>query len=119
MVPSLKYESKEKEKEGKIKSIPTESDYILWLRLDHTLFNIQEDVILGVLYIPPTQSRFLNEDEYSCLETEITSMCSLSSYVCLTGNMNARTSQLCDFLTADKNIANLMQFDQKTLDFFN
>ena len=64
-------------------------------------------------------SRFLNEDEYFCLETEITSMCGLSSYICLTGDMNARTSQLCDFITADKTIADFMQFDQETLQFFN
>ena len=67
--------------EGKIKAIPAESDYILWLRLDHTLFNIQEDVILHVLYIPPTQSRFLSEDEYSCLETEITSVCAVCHHM--------------------------------------
>ena len=46
-------------------------------------------------------------------------MCSLSSYVCLTGDMNARTSQLCDFITADKTIADIMQFDPETLEFFN
>ena len=105
--------------EGKVKVIPSESDYILWLRIDHTVFNIQEDLILGVLYIPPIQSRFLNEDEFLCLESEITLMCSKSSYVCLTGDTNARTAQLSDFITADNTIADVMQFDQETLDFFN
>ena len=105
--------------DGKLKIIPTESDYIMWLRLDRSMFSTDEDLILGVLYIPPFQSRFLNEDEYFCLETEIASMCSLSSYVCLTGDMNARTSQLCDFITADKTIADIMKFDQETLEFFN
>ena len=103
--------------EGKIKAIPSESDYILWLRIDHAVFNIQEDLILGVLYIPPTQSRFLNEDEFLCLESEITLMCSKSPYVCLTGDTNARAAQLSDFITADNIIADVMQFDQETLDF--
>ena len=58
--------------ESKIKVIPSESDYILWLRIDHAVFDVQEDLILGVLYFPPTQSRFLNEDEFLCLESEIT-----------------------------------------------
>ena len=105
--------------EGKLKIVPTDSDYIMWLRLDQSLFNIEEDLILGVLYIPPAQSRFLNEDEYFCLETEITSMCSLSSYICLTGDMNARTSELCDFITADQTIVDFMNFDQETLSFFD
>ena len=105
--------------EGKLRVIPTDSDYIMWLRLDRSLTSTDEDLILGVLYIPPAQSRFLNEDEYFCLETEITSMVvGLSSYICLTGDMNARTSQLCDFITADKTIADLMQFDQETLQCF-
>ena len=61
--------------ESKIKRIETASDYIFWLRMDKALFNIHEDLILGILYIPPAQSRFLNDDEYSNLEMEITSMC--------------------------------------------
>ena len=33
--------------------------------------------------------------------------------------MNARTSELCDFITADQTIADFMNFDQETLSFFN
>ena len=105
--------------EGKLKIIPTGSDYIMWLRLDKSLLSTEEDRVFRILYIPPVQSRFLNEDEYFRLETEITSMCSASSYICLTGDMNARTSQLCDFIIADKTIADIMNFDQETLEFFN
>ena len=54
----------------KIKAIETESDNILWLRLDKSLFDINADLILGILYVPPTQSRFLNDNEYFNLETE-------------------------------------------------
>ena len=103
----------------KIKRIETETDYILRTRLDKSLFNINEDLILGILYIPPSQSRFLNDDEFLDLETEITSMCGQSSFVCLTGDMNARTSTLCDFITADSFIADLFEFDQETLQFYN
>ena len=105
--------------ESKIKRIETASDYIFWLRMDKALFNIHKDLILGILYIPPAQSRFLNDDEYSYLEMEITSMCIQSPYSCLTGDMNARSSNLCDFITADSTIADSMNFDQETLSFFN
>ena len=33
--------------------------------------------------------------------------------------MNARTSELCDFITADQTIADFMNFDQETSSFFN
>ena len=103
--------------EGKVKIIDTESDYILWVKFEKTLFGTEEDPAFGVLYIPPAQSRFLNDDEYSNLETEITTMCGRSSFICLTGDMNARTSELCDFIIADDTIADLMNFDDDTLRF--
>lgn len=73
-----------------IYQIKMNCDYILWVKLDKLIFNTDEDVLLGILYIPPTQSRFLNDDEYLTLETEITSMCSQSKYVCLTGECTDR-----------------------------
>lgn len=103
----------------KITLIETDSDYILWVRFDKSIFESDEDFILGILYVPPAQSRFLNEDEYLNLETEITLMCGQSAYICLTGDMNARTAELSDFITADSFIADMMDFDQETLNFFN
>lgn len=104
---------------NEINVIETDSDYILWLKFHRRLFNTNEDLILGVLYVPPEQSRFLNEDEYFSLESEITSMSCKSSYICLTGDMNARTSNLCDFVNVDSTIADLMNFDENLLNFFN
>ena len=104
---------------SKLKLSETNSDYILWIQIDKTLFEIDEDMFLGILYIPPAQSRFLNDDEYFILESEITSMCAQSSYICLTGDMNARKSTLCDYITADSFIADLMDFDQDTLMYYN
>ena len=98
---------------SKVHLVETETDYILWTRLDKNLLSINEDQILGVLYIPPSQSRFLNDDEFLDLETEITSMRGQSSFVCLTGDMNARTTTLCDFITVDIFIADFFEFKTK------
>ena len=103
----------------KIHQICTDSDYILWLKIDKSLFNIEQDFLFGKLYIPPMQSCFLNDDEYFSLETEITTMCSQSSYVCLTGDMNARTGVLCDSVLANPLIADLIDFDEDTSNFYN
>ena len=46
-------------------------------------------------------------------------MCSLSNYVWLTGDMYARTAVLCYYIVADPLIADFMDFDQSTLNFFN
>ena len=104
---------------NKHKLLETNSDYILWIQIDKTLFEIDENMFLDILYVPPAQSHFLNDDEYFNLESEITSMCAQSSYICQTGDMNARTSTLCDFITADSFIADLMDFDEDTFLYYN
>ena len=74
---------------NKLKLLETNSDYILWIQIDKTLFEIDKDMFPGILYVPPAQSRFLNYDEYFNLESEITSMCagkgegSIRGYFCL------------------------------------
>ena len=51
-----------------IKIIDTSSDYILWINISSKLTNLNEDMLLGALYIPPTQSKYLNDDEFMTLE---------------------------------------------------
>ena len=63
------------------------------------------------------QSRFLNDDEYLSLESDITSICRQPSYVCLTGEMNARTAVLNDSVLADPLIVDVLDFDQGTISY--
>ena len=57
---------------------------------------LEQDIVFGIVYVPPAQSRFLKEDEFERFETEITSMCSNYDFVYLSGDTNARTAELCD-----------------------
>ena len=66
--------------------IPSESEYISWLKLSKQFHMYDEDIILGCVHIPPQQSRFFNDDEFECMEQEITSACSLSQYVYICTN---------------------------------
>ena len=52
----------------KISQIGSDSDYIMWLKLDKTLFATTEDLILGAVYVPPHDSRFHTTDEKSLLD---------------------------------------------------
>ena len=73
----------------------------------------------GVLYVPPSQSKFLKDDEILALEMEILSICSTHKYVFLTGDINARTGKLQDFITVDTFFADFFEFDNETLNFYN
>ena len=51
-----------------------ESEYIMWLTIDKKLTNYTENAILGVTYLPPESSRFLNEDDFRTFEIEISNI---------------------------------------------
>lgn len=36
----------------------SESDYIMWLKVNKYVFKTNEDLYLGLIYIPPSDSRF-------------------------------------------------------------
>lgn len=45
--------------ENYIRQIDTESDYVLWLEIDKSLFRTDENLIFGAIYVPPESSKFL------------------------------------------------------------
>lgn len=55
--------------------IESDSDYVLWLSISKRVFNTDEDIYLGAIYIPPNDSRFYSPDEIENFEVEITNMC--------------------------------------------
>ena len=59
-----------------IKTLHSDSDYVLWVQLDKGYMQSEQHIIFGIVYLPPTQSRFLNEDDLESLQIEITDMCS-------------------------------------------
>ena len=99
------------------KHIDTTTDYISWLSLNKSLTNTEENVITGVIYVPPTQSKFFNDEELTNLENEIISMCSNYKHVFITGDFNARTSHLNGFtICTAESFYFLHEFEVKELD---
>ena len=86
-----------------ITKIETASDYVLWICKDtcKALTNMNENLILGAVYILPENSNFFNEEEFMTQENEITSTCSDDKYVILTGDFNAGTAELKDYTQRD------------------
>ena len=84
-----------------ISVIQTDSDYILWFKLSKILLKTDEDFIFGAVYLPPSDSRFNTQYKLDLFEVEISNMSILHKYVFLTGDFNARTQTLDDFMDAD------------------
>ena len=101
-----------------ISKIDTASDYVSWISIDKSLTQLDENLILGSVYIPPECSLFYNNEEMTTLENEISSFCGENKYVLLTGDFNARTAVLCDYTEPDTFLPEYFDFDDETSEFF-
>ena len=86
---------------NKVSVIDTDSDYVLWVKIDKSAFHLNEDLYCGIVYVPPSDSRFYTNDESARFEAEITSMCIEHKYVLLNGDFNARSKNCADYVDAD------------------
>ena len=96
-----------------VEVISNDSEYALWLTIHKTLTEFPENMILGAIYLPPENSRFLNDDDLNSLENEISEMANNHKYIMLAGDFNARTSSLSDFIPADNFINEMYGIDEE------
>ena len=91
----------------------------MWVQLDTTPIKSDANLILGISYVPPTQSKYYNAEEILSLEREITSVCSNNKYVHITGDINARTAKLIDYIRADDFLSDVFDFDNEIHSFID
>ena len=75
-------------------------DSIIWLKLDHTFFNISEDFYICATYIWPNESpayNTFNIDLFEILENDITYFSEFGK-IFVTGDLNSRVGNKCDFI---------------------
>ena len=89
----------------------SESDYIMWLKINKTAFKTNEDLYIGVVYVPPSDSRFNTIDETNIFNVEVANMCIDNKYVFLMGDFNARVCNKDDFVDADDFLTHHLSLD--------
>ena len=99
--------------------IGSNSDYVAWIQISKKTHELDKDILIGAVYVPPQQSKFFNDDEFDLFEQEISSSCTKDCYVILTGDFNAQTSNLQDFTSADNFLSEYFQFDSSTVEYFD
>lgn len=80
-----------------ISFVKSHNNYI-WCKLNHTFFNLEQDVYLCALYIPPHDSPYFDPDLFSNIETDI-ALFHRKGLIVLAGDFNARTGKENDFIT--------------------
>ena len=77
------------------------SKAVQWLILDKKLLGLDQDILLGNIYIPPEGTRYTKPEYFIEIENELAQLCE-SRYVCLCGDMNGYTGTLADFLDDER-----------------
>ena len=102
-----------------VTQIDSDSDYIMWFKLDKSAFNTDDDIYFGSVYIPPAESRFNNYDEIALFDVEITRMSISHKYIHLMGDFNSRTHNTADFIDSDDFFSKYFAYDDQLIDFCN
>lgn len=74
---------------------------ILWFSVSKDILPNAQDLICGVVYIPPPGSKYAHSDPYLELQGEFDNFCLNSKHVLLIGDFNSRTARLPDFIECD------------------
>ena len=84
-----------------------------WYRIDKTITGLTKHLLLGVVYIPPEGSKYTNVSAFEECEFELLELLSCNdALVCMCGDFNARTGNLCDLV--ENNVFNDFGSDSVT-----
>jgi hypothetical protein len=51
--------------------VESESKYILWFKCSKSLFHLPQDVLFGIVYAPPANSKYCIGDTFNEIENEL------------------------------------------------
>ena len=65
-----------------VQIIKSESEYVLWLVIHKSVTGYSENIVLGIVYIPPDNSRFFKEDDFIIFKNEVTELSNAYPFLC-------------------------------------
>ena len=87
----------------KISLVRTTEDSLVWLKLDKSLFENDQDLYLCCAYIPPAGNSYYTHydcDLFECLESDLEFFAN-KGVTCIIGDLNARLGTLEDTIKYD------------------
>ena len=75
--------------------------------------NLNSDVLFGIVYLPPENTRYSSADCFTDIEQELMNFSKTSENVCLLGD-KSRTGRLKDYVYLDNFLANHNNLDEET-----
>ena len=84
-----------------VTAIETESQLVFLFKLSCNFTKTTSDIICGVVYIPPENTRYSCNDPYTEIQNELVSLCPDLNYCILFGDLNSRTGKLTEYIEID------------------
>ena len=81
----------------------TTSKAVQWMVVDKEVLSVDQDMLLGNVYIPPEGTRYTTIEYFTEIERELSEQCEFR-YVCVCGDMNGYTSTMNDFVEAGRSV---------------
>ena len=86
----------------KIQLIATESKFVFWFTIASTYLSLEEDIVVGVVYIPPENTSYSSPGSFIQIENEYLDISRNYYYVALLGDFNGRTPDDDDFILVNE-----------------
>ncbi|VDI12648.1 Hypothetical predicted protein [Mytilus galloprovincialis] len=104
--------------ESFITPITTDCQFGLWFSIDKKVFDSPENVIFGIVYVPPENSSYSSVEAFNDIEREFHKFNENTNLICLVGDFNARTGNLRDYIennvTEDYFVNNIIDITELT-----
>lgn len=97
------------------KYVESECEYVLWFKVDKELFQTEEDVYFGAVYVPPANTDYCCNDLLEPLFNELENFSRSHKYVCINGDFNARIAELSDITITDDDILKQLGVDSEII----
>lgn len=94
-----------------ITMIDTDSSLVLWFKISKTLTNYDTDILCGITYFPPENTRYASVDPFVEIQTELESLKCDNDYFLLFGDFNARTGGQNEFVDVDEFLLQELNLD--------
>ena len=94
--------------------ITSDCKFVFWFKLSKKVVNLNSDILFGIVYIPPENTRYSSADCFTDIEQELMNFSKTSEHVCLLGDFNSRTGKLKDYVYLDNFLANHNKLDEET-----
>ena len=83
--------------------IKNDNKFVFWVKVSSTLFKLDEEVLIGVVYIPPEFTSYSSQEAFNDIDFDIRNFSRSYKYKSLAGDFNARTVELKDFSVFTEN----------------